>query len=159
VCWDAVDERKGTLEVCSAVQRKGHRQRLVTELKTEQSRRTVQLAPDLVRALHRERIEQTERRLHARSWVESPVAFTPADGNLFPFHSLEHGSDKVCAAAGVKRVSPNGFRHSNASMLLSLGASHEEVAKHLGHKNAAQVIKTYGHVMRVLPVAALLGGI
>ena len=47
--------------------------------------------------------------------------------------------------AGVKRITPHGFRHSHASLLIHLGCDSREVAKRLG--DTVQVIEsTYYHM-------------
>lgn len=47
---------------------------------------------------------------------------------------------------GLPYLRIHDLRHSHASLLIDLGFSAQAIADRLGHKNADQVIKTYGHL-------------
>ncbi|MCI6158594.1 MAG: site-specific integrase [Selenomonadaceae bacterium] len=49
-------------------------------------------------------------------------------------------------AKDLPKIRLHDLRHSHASMLLAMGFTAQEVADRLGHANAGQVIKTYGHI-------------
>ena len=49
--------------------------------------------------------------------------------------------------AGVKRITPHGFRHSHVSLLINLGCDSREVANRVG--DTIQVIEsTYYHMFQ-----------
>ncbi len=54
---------------------------------------------------------------------------------------------KKVEAAGGKRISPHGMRHSFASNLLMAGVSDVLVSRWLGHANTAMVHQHYGHLL------------
>jgi len=53
--------------------------------------------------------------------------------------------DRYITMAGVKRITPHGFRHSHVSLLINLGCDSREVANRVG--DTIQVIEsTYYHM-------------
>ena len=50
-------------------------------------------------------------------------------------------------AAGAKRITPHGMRHSFASNLLMAGASDVLVSRWLGHADTTMLHQTYGHLL------------
>lgn len=56
--------------------------------------------------------------------------------------------DKInaCEKSGVKEIRIHDFRHSHASLLISLGADALLVSKRLGHSNVAETLNTYSHL-------------
>lgn len=54
---------------------------------------------------------------------------------------------KKVIAAGVKRITPHGMRHSFASNLLMGGALDGMVFRWLGHADASQLHERYGHLL------------
>lgn len=53
---------------------------------------------------------------------------------------------KHAQLAGIKTIRVHDLRHSHASLLISLNINILAIAKRLGHKDATQVIETYGHL-------------
>lgn len=51
-------------------------------------------------------------------------------------------------AAGVKRITPHGCRHTFASNMLRAGVPLDMVSKVLGHSNINITHATYSHVLR-----------
>ena len=49
--------------------------------------------------------------------------------------------------AGVKEIRVHDFRHSHASLLISMGANVLLIARRLGHKDVSQTLNTYSHLM------------
>lgn len=75
------------------------------------------------------------------------------NNKLFIFGNVKHLSLTTFAnhlkhyieLAGVKRITPHGFRHSHASLLINLGCDSREVADRLG--DTIQIVeKTYFHL-------------
>ena len=54
---------------------------------------------------------------------------------------------KYIALAKVKYISSHCFRHSHATMLLSNGVDIKSVSERLGHKDVAETLNTYAHVL------------
>ena len=106
---------------------------VVTEPKTEKSRRVVELPAKLC-----EVIRQYEAAL-----------FEPQPGDrLFPYTKsyFHHQMDKGCAASGVEKIRLHDLRHSHASMLINMGVPILVVSERLGHEDVETTLKTYGHL-------------
>lgn len=54
---------------------------------------------------------------------------------------------KYCEKASVKVITMHDFRHSHASLLISMGENVVMVSKRLGHANIEQTLNTYSHLM------------
>jgi len=55
--------------------------------------------------------------------------------------------DRLCAAAGVKRITAHGLRHTCATLLLSAGVPAHVVQRRLGHKDITITLGLYAHVL------------
>lgn len=159
LAWDDVDLDAGVLHVRAALHRTNggrsiERWHVDTHgdkaLKTPQSQRALGISPMLAGALRRHRAAQAERRLEAAEWHDTDgLVFTTDDGLIIRHDGrLRSVVPEFCAMAEAKRITPNGFRHTFASMLLHVDRrSVTEVARAMGHKDTRQVIETYGHPM------------
>ena len=84
-----------------------------------------------------------------KRWIAN--LYEPEAGSLI-FENLIPGtvSQKFRDAQKKQGIEPrirlHDLRHSHASLLINLGFSVQAVADRLGHINAEQVIKTYGHL-------------
>ena len=162
LCWDAVDLDAGVLEVKTAIQssRNNRVHKLTSDLKTDGSRRVVEMPADLTTALRAEKKAQAARKLAATSWAEPTLVFTTSSGRIIEASNLRRTCRGACIGAGTKIVSPNSLRHTNASMLLHRGVSIPEVSRHLGHDDLRMVMTTYGHAMvEVVSTAAILDSV
>jgi len=54
----------------------------------------------------------------------------------------------ACERAGVPPLTPHGFRHGHASMLLSEGVPLPAVSAWLGHVSPAVTTRVYAHALR-----------
>jgi integrase len=162
LCWENLDLDAGLVHVRTAIQdsQDGRVRKLVPKLKTHSSRRTLQLPADLVVALRSHRKTQAEQRLAARAWAEPRLVFTTETGEIIDSSNLARACRGACKGAGTKAISPNGMRHSHASMLLHRGVSVAEVARQLGHDDLRMVTQTYGHAMvDIVAAAAVLDSV
>lgn len=57
-------------------------------------------------------------------------------GGMLDHHVFNDGLRRLCAAAGVKRVTPHGLRHSCSEIWMADGASEEDLRRLFHHKNA-----------------------
>lgn len=61
--------------------------------------------------------------------------------------SVSHAVPKVIVAAGLDRLTPHGFRHGAATLMVAKGAHMRIVAAQLGHKNPGLTARVYAHVL------------
>lgn len=134
---DAVDTRRGTIEVRTVLERdaKDDRGKIREYPKNDASARTVSIP---------KRLQQRVR--------EAVVA---ADGLLF---TGPHGgalSDRnvnrrhlapACRRAGVEVFSFHATRHAHISWLVADGVGLLEIAKHVGHTSTRMIEQVYGHL-------------
>jgi integrase len=130
------------------MQRDGGRQYLTDQLKTIESRRSVTLPAAMIDSLRRHRARQAERRLARKGvWAAGDLVFTTPEGTMLRSDKLGYATRLACKGAGLdeRAITPNGFRHTNASLLIAAGYSYTNIAEHLGHKNTQMLILVYGH--------------
>jgi len=70
-------------------------------------------------------------------------------GGLLPIadSSINRHKEKACKHSGVTKIRNHDFRHSHASLLISMGFDIVSIAKRLGHSDIKQTLNTYGHIM------------
>ena len=60
--------------------------------------------------------------------------------------TIENRKNKYCDKSGVKKIRIHDFRHSNVSLLVSLGADICVICSRLGHKDRNQTLNRYSHM-------------
>lgn len=60
--------------------------------------------------------------------------------------SVSHAVPEAIERAGLARLTPHGFRHGAATLMVAKGAHIRVVAEQLGHKNPSVTLRTYAHV-------------
>ncbi|HEY3546886.1 MAG TPA: tyrosine-type recombinase/integrase [Propionicimonas sp.] len=81
-----------------------------------------------------------------------PLFFAPREdrsgvrGRLHA-HTVSHAVPRMAEAAGLPRISPHGFRHGAATIMVARGAHMRVVAAQLGHANPALTARVYAHVV------------
>jgi integrase len=74
-------------------------------------------------------------------------------GQRIGFRAVEHHAHEISMRLQVPRVSPNGYRHTFASVCRHHGMPYEQLAKLMGHRDATMIITTYGHpIVNTAPV-------
>ncbi|MHB1570673.1 MAG: tyrosine-type recombinase/integrase, partial [Solirubrobacteraceae bacterium] len=145
--WENVDLEKQTIKFTHQLGRGGER----VPLKTERSRRTIEVTPDLVAKLR-------EAKIHAsRSGDHDFVFVAPRSGRP---HDHRNVAGRVLARAvkrgGLEAVERDGdevepaptfhnLRHSHGSALIAAGWDIEEVSARLGHADVSITMRTYVH--------------
>lgn len=78
--------------------------------------------------------------------IDSDLIFTTARGKRFRKTSLHYWFSQVRAAAGRPQMDFYELRHACAHLLLMRGATPEDIAVQLGHKDGGTLVRTlYGH--------------
>jgi integrase len=60
--------------------------------------------------------------------------------------TVTHAVPRVLEAAGLPHVTPHGFRHGAATLMVAKGAPMRMVAEQLGHRNPGMTARVYAHV-------------
>lgn len=155
--WDRVDLGAGALKVLATISRvDGHL--VISEPKTDRSRRTVPLPPAMVAMLRRHRTEQKADRLKAGDqWVDSGLVFTNEFGGPVEPRNLLRVIEAAAKKAGAEGVGVHTLRHSAAVSWLEAGVHIKAVADLLGHSSVAVTGDVYGHTSDDTARAAVEG--
>lgn len=62
-------------------------------------------------------------------------------------YTVSHAVPRVIEAAGLARLTPHGFRHGAATLMVAKGAHMRVVAAQLGHANPSLTARIYAHVI------------
>jgi integrase len=143
--WDHVDLDAGALKVTATIARINN-QLLISEPKSERSRRTVPLAPEVAAMLKRHRTQQKSERLRAgERWTDSGLVFTTRLGAPVEPRHLVAALKTAAGKAGIADVTVHTLRHSAAMGWLENGVHIKAVADLLGHSSIAITGDVYGH--------------
>jgi len=155
--WDRVDLDAGTLKVAATIGRVEGRL-LISEPKTDRSRRTVPLSPAIVPMLRKHKTAQTAERLRAgNQWTNSGLVFTTELGGPVDPRNLLRLVEAAAKTAGVEGVGVHTLRHSAAVSWLEAGLHIKAVAGLLGHSTIAITGDVYGHTSDDTARAAVYG--
>lgn len=143
--WEHVNLKDGWLKVAATVGRVGN-ELVVTEPKTERSRRAVPLSAPVVALLKAQRAAQAAERLHAgNQWTDSGLVFTTEFGGTVDPRNLLRAVEIAAAKAGVEGIGVHTLRHSAAVAWLEAGVHIKAVADLLGHSSISVTGDIYGH--------------
>lgn len=120
----------------------------ISEVKTNTSRRTVDLEPRTAAVLKAWRKVQLEERvaLGLRPKDDSLV-FAEPDGSPIHPDLYSQTFDRLAAASDVPRIRLHDLRHTHATILLKEGVPAKVVSERLGHANVAFTMSVYQHVL------------
>ena len=120
----------------------------ISDVKTDMSRRTVDLDPRTVTVLKAWRKTQLEERvaLGARPRDDSLV-FADPDGTPIHPDSYSQSFERLVSGASVPRIRLHDLRHTHATILLKAGVPAKVVSERLGHANVAFTMSVYQHIL------------
>lgn len=148
--WEAIDFQADTITICHTVVKNLTIQESDTT-KTENSRRTFQLLPEV-----RTMLEE----LKAKSPKGSQYLFCREDGSVWRPDSLTRTFQRQLARLGLPIMRFHDLRHSTASILFDRGWSLEDVKNWLGHadiETTSNIYLHYGRTRKVLLANDLTG--
>ena len=119
----------------------------LVELKSDKSRRTIALPPQLVAALKAHRNIQLEERVAAGSaWEDGDLVWCQPNGRPIGNHADWEEWKTLLKAAGNRDARVHDARHTAASLLLAQGVDQRVVMHILGHSQISMTSK-YAHVL------------
>jgi len=147
--WTDLDWNTGRLTVNRVLTRIRGGGWIFEECKTQKSRRSIVLPPDLLPLLREHRTKQVERRLLlGPSWQDHNLMFTTDEGA--PLHAMNLATRdfrRILAEAELPTdLRPYDLRHSCATILLQQGKILKLIADQLGHATIRLTADTYSHV-------------
>jgi len=125
---------------------------VLTEVKTDKSRRTIKL-PDVCVAALRSHLDQQAKekaRIHG-TWINSwGLVFTEADGSPLSRHAVTRRFQRLLERESISKHRMHDLRHIAATLLLAQGVCLRVLQELLGHSQLATTADIYTHVLPVL---------
>jgi integrase len=108
--------------------------------KTRSSRRTVALAPFVIKALlaYRSRLMETN---------PESLVFSARDGSPRKADQLRGLLKQACKRAGVREIDFHTLRHTHSTLLHATGTPLKVAQAQLGHSSAAMTLEVYTHAL------------
>lgn len=131
---------------------------LITEPKTDRSRRTLPISPALVTMLQAHRADQEAERIAARDkWQDHGLVFASELGTPVDPRNILRTIQIAAQRAGMSDIGVHTLRHSAAVAWLESGVHIKAVADLLGHSSIAITGDIYGHTSDNTARAAVEG--
>ena len=128
---------KGTVTVNHAVQYLMGKGVVITEPKTDRSRRSVKLPATALNVL----------KIHTEGMESNQLLFTTDSGKPINPRFLVKKFKENLKEAGVPEIRFHDLRHTSATLLLSANVHPKVVQERLGHSSITLTLDTYSHVM------------
>ena len=146
--WRDVHFERGTLSSVQTVIWVDY-EVLFSQPKTAAGRRSVVLEPGTVELLKNHRLRQVDERADlGLNWpTADDLVFSGIDGAPIHPNGFSDRFDRLVKAAGVRRLTVHGMRHTHATLMLIAGVHPRIVQKRLGHSNISITVQTYSHVL------------
>jgi integrase len=142
--WQDVDLDAGTLTVRHTL-RVGTDE--LAEPKTERSRRTLRLSPDVAAILRSHKARQAAERLVAGTrWQDRGFVFASPHGTPLNTSNVTHAFQAALERAGLPRQRFHDLRHAFATLQLEDGEELAVISRMLGHANFATTANVYAHI-------------
>ena len=81
--------------------------------------------------------------------IDSDYMFTFVDryGKIEPLYQdyINSVLKRIIRKHGLKKITPHGFRHTHATLMIETGVDPVNAAKRLGHASSQMTLDTYGH--------------
>ncbi len=152
--WADVDLDRGHLSVVRTRTQYGGQQ-FEKDTKTQAGRRRVALDPATVTALREHRKRQLEERIAwGEAWQDHGLVFCREDGTPIRPSWVTRRLPRLAESAGVPRLTPQGLRHTWATLALEVGVHPKVVADRLGHSSIQVTLDRYSHLVEGLDRAA-----
>ena len=151
--WQDIDLERRVLTVRQAVVQAGYG----TYIDTPKNHRprVIDLDPVTIKVLRQRRKAQIEARLAGdSSYLESDLVFTNDDGSLIHPDTFTQAFDRHVQAAGLRRITLHGLRHTHATLLLKAGVPVNVVSQRLGHSDPGFTLRQYAHVLPTMQAEA-----
>ena len=85
--------------------------------------------------------------------IDNDYLFTycSRNGDIKPLHAdyITNLLDKIIKKYNLKKISPHGFRHTHATLMIEIGIDPVNTAKRLGHASSQMTLDTYSHATAV----------
>ncbi|MFX3643699.1 tyrosine-type recombinase/integrase [Streptococcus suis] len=125
------------------------------DTKNSFSVRSIYLDDETCTILHKWKQEsiQEKGQLHIASHsIEDNFMFTYCSrtGDIEPLHAdyINNILKRIIRQYKLKKISPHGFRHTHATLMIEMGIDPVNTAKRLGHASSQMTLDTYSHATK-----------
>jgi integrase len=154
--WADLRDDYRTVKLRQAVEEADGKVSIGTDLKTEDSRRTIPLPPSIADMLRAHRVQQNAGRLKAGpAWQDNDLVFPNEQGGILNEGNLgrRYLKPNIAKLDGMRPDDAKAFRlydlrHTHATLLLQRGENIVTVSKRLGHSTVTLTLNTYGHCLQ-----------
>lgn len=126
---------------------------IIQSPKTKASKRTISLDNETIIILKNWRIQQKADylKLGYNTFSENQFIFTNLSNKLYIPNTVNDWLKYVLKKYNLPFISPHGFRHTHASLLLEANESVKVVQQRLGHENSKVTLDIYAHITNNAP--------
>ena len=144
--WENVDLDSARLTVDQQIVSVDY-QLIESDLKTESSRRTINLDEQTVAVLRRHRRRQLEKQMASGHRGGNGYVFATSDGSPLHPDLISQTFERAVARLDIPRIRLHDLRHTHATILLRENVHPKVVSERLGHASVAFTMTVYQHVM------------
>ncbi len=121
--------------------------------KNKVSRRTISLDKETLAILNDWKMQQRTEylKLGYNTSSEEQYVFTTLKNTLYIPNTVNDWLRYILKKYNLPSITPHGFRHTHASLLLEAGESVKVVQQRLGHENSKVTLDIYTHITNNAP--------
>lgn len=151
--WKDIDMFNKELYVNKTVAIDEHKNIIIQTPKTKASRRTISLDKGTLAILNDWKMQQRAEylKLGYNTSSEEQYVFTTLKNTLYIPNTVNDWLRYILKKYNLPRITPHGFRHTHASLLLEAGESVKVVQQRLGHENSKVTLDIYAHITNNAP--------
>lgn len=151
--WKDIDMFNKELNVNKTVAIDENKNIIIQTPKTKGSRRTISLDKGTLAILNDWKIQQRTEylKLGYNTSSEEQHVFTTLKNTLYIPNTVDDWLRYILKKYNLPRITPHGFRHTHASLLLEAGESVKVVQQRLGHENSKVTLGIYAHITNNAP--------
>jgi integrase len=144
--WSDVDLDGLSISVSRALVIVAYKPQL-SDVKTGQGRRTIDLEPKTITVLRAWKKVQKEERMLTNVRPETDSIFAHPDGSWINPDYFSQVFDRRVGKSTLPAIRLHDLRHTHASILLKQGVPLKVVSERLGHTNPAFTLSVYQHLL------------
>lgn len=145
--WADIDFKAGTVSINKTLSRDASGKTCINDTpKTASSTRIVTLDSETMAVLKEWRRRQLSNVIYLGQSKDNLVFYNSFTGVHFSLVTLNDWASSIAKQAGIKSITPHGFRHTHASLCFAAGLSMQDVKERLGHSSITMTMDIYTHV-------------
>lgn len=149
--WGHVDLDNGILVVKQSISHSINGQRIISEPKTEKSKRKVSLSDNVIEHLKEFYLESRKKRLAlGDAWKGGDhfFVFSNDEGMAYYPETPYLWFRAFLKKHGLKYIRFHDLRHTSATLLINKGVHAKLISERLGHSNISTTMNIYGHALQ-----------